>query len=242
MPSGSGAVTATTILDRAGGLPRQRYGWPLVACTVLLAMPARPAHADIVVLSSGRTLSVKAHRFDGEQVVLTLRAGGEVACERSLIERIEPDEVPYPEDVTGGDGTAQPIGPLTGPFRDLISAAAERHNLAPRLLESVIRVESNFWHRARSRKGAMGLMQLMPGTARQYAVGDPYDPAANIEAGARHLRGLLDRFDLPLALAAYNAGEAAVRRHNGVPPYRETRQYVARILRLAQAPAASASH
>jgi hypothetical protein len=238
----SGAVTATTILDRAGGLLRRRRGWSVAACALLLALPPRPADADIVVLSSGRTLSVKAHRFDGNQVVLTLRAGGEVACDRSLVERIEPDEVPYPDEAVDGDRTALPDAPLAGPFRDLIRAAAERHNLAPRLLESVIRVESNFGQRARSRKGAMGLMQLMPGTARQYAVHDPYDPAANIEAGARHLRGLLDRFDLPVALAAYNAGEAAVRRHNGVPPYRETRHYVARILRLAQAPTAVASH
>ena len=78
----------------------------------------------------------------------------------------------------------------------------------------------------------MGLMQLMPDTARRYAVRQPYDPAANIEAGTRHLRSLLDRFPLALALAAYNAGEAAVERFQGIPPYPETRDYVARILQL----------
>ncbi len=76
----------------------------------------------------------------------------------------------------------------------------------------------------------MGLMQLMPGTARQYAVADPYEPQANIEGGIKYLRSLLDRFELRLALAAYNAGEAAVRRFGGVPPYPETRQYVDRVL------------
>ncbi len=76
----------------------------------------------------------------------------------------------------------------------------------------------------------MGLMQLMPDTARLYAVSNPYDAAENIEAGTRHLRALLERFDLPHALAAYNAGEAAVRRFGGIPPYPETRSYVARVL------------
>jgi soluble lytic murein transglycosylase-like protein len=78
----------------------------------------------------------------------------------------------------------------------------------------------------------MGLMQLMPLTARQYAVANPYDPAANIEAGIKHLKALLQRFPRPLALAAYNAGEAAVLRFGGIPPYAETRNYVSRILKL----------
>jgi soluble lytic murein transglycosylase-like protein len=77
----------------------------------------------------------------------------------------------------------------------------------------------------------MGLMQLMPATARQYSVTDPYEPAANLEAGIRHLRSLLDRYDIRLALAAYNAGEATVQRHGGLPPYPETRAYVDRVLR-----------
>jgi soluble lytic murein transglycosylase-like protein len=78
----------------------------------------------------------------------------------------------------------------------------------------------------------MGLMQLMPATARQYAVTDPYDPAANIEAGIKHLKSLLKRFPETLALAAYNAGDAAVERFGGIPPYAETRNYVSRVLQL----------
>jgi soluble lytic murein transglycosylase-like protein len=194
--------------------------------------------AEIVVLASGRTLSVASHRFDGGQVVLTLRAGGEIACDRALVSRIDPDEVPYPEPELAAASVPPAI--LDGPYRETILQAAERHGLDSRLLESVIRVESNFAHRARSRKGAMGLMQLMPGTARQYSLADPYDAAGNIDAGARHLRRLLNRFELPVALAAYNAGEGAVERYGGVPPYRETRAYVARVLRLVDRPAALA--
>jgi hypothetical protein len=206
----------------------------ILVVAVMLCAAAAPAGAEIVVLAGGRTLSVKAHREDGDSVVLTLRAGGEVVCPRSLIVEILPDEVPYPEPDPEPDAKelAPTPAPMEGLFRDVIEAAAERHGVDPRLLRAVIRVESNFEHRARSRKGAMGLMQLMPITARHYAVGNPYDPHSNIDAGARHLRGLLDRFDLSLALAAYNAGEGAVRRFGGIPPYTETRNYVRRILRL----------
>jgi soluble lytic murein transglycosylase-like protein len=176
---------------------------------------------------------VKGHREEGGSLVLLLRSGGEIVCPRDLVAEILPDEVPYPEPLL--DEPADQAFDDTGPFEALIAGAAERHGISARLLRAVIRVESNFEHRARSRKGAMGLMQLMPPTARQYAVSNPYDPAANIEAGARHLRMLLDRFDLTLALAAYNAGEGAVRRFGGMPPYRETRDYVRRILHLVGA-------
>ena len=98
-------------------------------------------------------------------------------------------------------------------------------------MHAVIEAESNYRPRARSRTGAKGLMQLMPATARQYAVENPYDPRANIDAGVRHLKDLLSRFDLRLALAAYNAGEGAVRAYGGLPPFAETRSYVTRILR-----------
>jgi soluble lytic murein transglycosylase-like protein len=202
---------------------------------------ASPARADIVVLASGRTLSVRSHYFEGGQIVMELRGGGEIACDRSLIDRVEPDEVPYPEPEAEAEVMPAVPAPLSGPYREVIAAAAERHGIEPILLESVIRVESNFARRARSRKGAKGLMQLMPRTARQYGLADPYDPAGNVDAGARHLRTLLDRFELPVALAAYNAGEGAVKRYGGVPPYRETRDYVARILSLVRRPPADAN-
>jgi hypothetical protein len=114
-----------------------------------------------------------------------------------------------------------------------IKAAAQRHRLSEELISAVISVESNFDHAAVSRKGARGLMQLMPATASIMGVRDPHDPDENIDAGASHLRAMLDTFkgDLPLALAAYNAGEQHVIRHRGIPPFQETRQFVARVLR-----------
>lgn len=117
---------------------------------------------------------------------------------------------------------------------ELIEAFAGEHDIDPALIRAVIQVESNFNRRAVSRKGAQGLMQLMPATIWRHAVGDAFDPHENIGAGVRHLRMLLDQFkgDLTLALAAYNAGEKAVLRHRGVPPYQETREYVTKVMNL----------
>jgi soluble lytic murein transglycosylase-like protein len=117
-------------------------------------------------------------------------------------------------------------------YDEIIEKAAAAEGVSSQLVRAVIQVESAYQARARSRKGAMGLMQLMPETARQYDVVDPYEPRSNIQAGVKHLKWLLARFELPLALAAYNAGEAAVRRFGGLPPYPETRDYVSRVLAL----------
>jgi Transglycosylase SLT domain len=216
---------------------------PVLAATVIaLTATAVPAAAEIVFLQSGRSLSVKAHRYDGESIILTLRGGGEVTCDRSLIDKIVPDEVPYVEPTppapSAEDGeSVQPPRHLEAetPYREIISAFSQAHGIDPILVSALIRVESGYRPRARSRKGAMGLMQLMPSTARAYNVGNPFDPRANIEAGIKHLRSLMDRFDgsLERSLAAYNAGVGAVERFNGIPPYRETRNYVSRILSLA---------
>ena len=121
-----------------------------------------------------------------------------------------------------------------GQYAELINAIAAENDVDPALVKAIIRAESNFDQRAISRKGAQGLMQLMPGTAGRYAVGNTFDPAENIRGGVRHLRFLQDRFpgQVHLAIAAYNAGEGAVLRHKGIPPYAETRQYVSRVLRL----------
>jgi soluble lytic murein transglycosylase-like protein len=115
-----------------------------------------------------------------------------------------------------------------------IVMAAARHNVDPNLVRAVVKVESNFNSNAVSRKGAMGLMQLMPSTARSLNVKNPFDPDQNVDAGVRHLKQLLENYggDVDLTLAAYNAGSGAVRRSAGVPRYAETQNYVRRITNL----------
>lgn len=214
----------------------------LLAVTFALVGTAVPAAAEIVFLQSGRTLSVKGHRYDGDSIVLTLRSGGEVTCDKTLVDKILPDEVPYPEptptpaapqDLT----EPQPLRLLEAatPYSEIISAMSQAHGVDPVLVSALIQVESGYRARARSPKGAMGLMQLMPSTARLYKVRNPFDPKANIEAGIKHLKSLIEQFDddIELVLAAYNAGEGAVKKFNGIPPYRETRNYVSRILSIA---------
>ena len=200
-----------------------------------------PASAEIIFLTSGRTLSVKGHRMDGESITLTLRSGGEVTCDKSLVERIAPDEVPHPDPVVETPAPAA-VEQSTGdtrsvldatPYGEIISAMSQAHGVDPLLVRALIQVESNYQPRARSSKGAMGLMQLMPQTVREYKLRNPYDPKSNIEVGIKRLRSLIDKWGVELALAAYNAGEGAVARFNGVPPYRETRSYVSRILAIA---------
>jgi soluble lytic murein transglycosylase-like protein len=127
-----------------------------------------------------------------------------------------------------------PQADATTRYAGEIRGAAERYGVSERLVAAVIRVESGFNAQAISRKGARGLMQLMPATANTLGVRDAFNPAQNIDGGVRHLRGLMERYrnNIPLALAAYNAGEQAVTVYGGVPPYPETQEYVARILRL----------
>jgi soluble lytic murein transglycosylase-like protein len=190
------------------------------------------AEADIVFLTSGRTLSVKSYEVSGGAITLSLRAGGTLSLARDLIDHIGPDEVAYPE--PAGEPIAQatpaPAGLESKPYAELISTVAASHGMDVKLVHAVVEVESNYQPRARSKKGAQGLMQLMPATARQYDVKDPYDPKANLDAGVRYLKDLLSRLDLRLALAAYNAGEAVVQRYGGMPPFAETRNYVQRVL------------
>jgi soluble lytic murein transglycosylase-like protein len=124
------------------------------------------------------------------------------------------------------------LGEHISTYDNLIIKASEKHNVEPALIKAIIKAESNFNHRAVSRKGARGLMQLMPATASSLQVQDSFHPENNIEGGVRYLRYLLNYFNgnLPFALAAYNAGENAVIRHRGIPPYRETQMYVQRVL------------
>jgi membrane-bound lytic murein transglycosylase B len=215
-----------------------------VCVCALLGGSASLASAEIVFLTSGRTVSVKGHAAVGDSVVLTLRTGGEVTLEKTLIEKIEADEVPHPEPAPQAPAEGTAAAPTEPTFQrsaqlretayaDLIAAAAEAHGVNPLLVQALIQVESNYKPKARSSKGAMGLMQLMPAVAREYKVRNAYDPAANIAAGVQKLKGLIDTWGVELALAAYNAGEGAVMKFNGIPPYRETQNYVRKILSIA---------
>ena len=207
-----------------------RPAFVLVASCVL-TLHALPARAELAYFSTGRTLSIKAHRIEGGSLVLTLRNGGEIVCETSAIARFAPDEVPYPEPEPVLAPAPVPAS-ASVPYADIIEKFSGEQGVDAKLVRAVIEVESAYRNTARSRKGAMGLMQLMPETARQYGVKDPYDPASNIEGGVKYLKALLQKLPRDLALAAYNAGEGAVERFHGIPPYAETRSYVSRIVQL----------
>jgi hypothetical protein len=188
---------------------------------VLLLAPGTGARAEIALLSSGLTLKLESHRFEEGAVVLLLMGGGEVGVPPGAVRGFVPDEIL--------DEVAVPVG---GDLPEIAAAAARRHGLDPALVLAVVSVESGFRPEAVSPKGAQGLMQLMPRTAASLGVADALDPEQNLDGGARHLGQLLERYggDLTRALAAYNAGEGAVQRHGGVPPYRETRAYVKKVL------------
>lgn len=216
-----------------------------------MALVASDARADIVVFKNGRTMSVKSITVDAGSAVMRLRQGGEVTFPASMIARVDPDEVPYPETLAVPDASpaavqvaqavpaeaqfayaAIPEAVLAArPFAESISAVAATHNVDKRLVHAVIQQESGYQAQARSKKGAKGLMQLMPATARQYGVRNSYDPKSNLDAGVRHLKDLMSRLDLPTALAAYNAGEGTIKRYGGLPPFPETQNYVRSILR-----------
>jgi soluble lytic murein transglycosylase len=156
------------------------------------------------------------------EVRVTISASGrKVICNESIDQRsrrLSDRLVPIP------DARLEPM----------IARHSESQQLDPRLVRAVVQVESGFNVRARSIKGAKGLMQLMPDTANELAVDDPYDPEQNLRGGTTYLRRMLDRFkgQVELAVAAYNAGPEAVARHNGIPPYADTRDYVRRVLAL----------
>lgn len=215
---------------------------------------AAPAAAELVLLTDGNVFKVEAYVMEGEQAVLTLPGGGVIGLpalriDRVLADEIEPEvelapEVSDPPQVT--PTVALRLDPErhhmpSVPYGELIWAAAERHRVNPDLVAAVVRAESAYNRTAVSYKGARGLMQLMPATADRFGVArhELFDAERNIEAGVRYLSWLIDRFpDRPEhVLAAYNAGENAVTRYGGVPPYRETRGYVEKILRwLGAAP------
>lgn len=207
-----------------------------------------PAGAELVVLTDGSFFKVGSYEVVGERIRVFLPSGGSLAMPLTRVERIIDDEIlPEPDPLPEPEEVPEPLlafaetheVPET-PYGSLIYQAARRHDLSPRLVAAVVRAESAFDHRAVSHKGARGLMQLMPATAERFGVqhSELFEPARNLEAGTRYLAWLVGRYgdDLPRILAAYNAGEGAVARYGGVPPYRETRSYIKRIYRTLELP------
>ena len=166
---------------------------------------------------------------------------------KAVAEQRVPETVIAPRVINDAAPVAaqEPAAPPTG-ITEAVERIAAEHQLPPQLIHSVIKVESNYNPNAISNKGALGLMQLIPSTAKRFGVTDVFNPVQNIQGGAKYLRYLLDLFDgsYPLALAAYNAGEAAVVKYGGIPPYAETQNYVVLVrkqLELARKAAAAKS-
>ncbi len=214
----------------------------LAGFACLSSLAASPARAELVVFEDGRVVKAVGYRVLSEQLEIALPGGGSYMVDLDRVERIVDDEVVV-DTVIVHDETARVVladlsyrperKPLFATAYDaLIDEEARRANLDASMVSALIRAESNYQPRAVSRKGARGLMQLMPATARRLEVKKPFDPASNVRGGVRYLRELVDRFGHhpELVLAAYNAGEGAVDTYGGVPPYRETVAYVNRIL------------
>jgi hypothetical protein len=210
---------------------------PKVASAIAVIVLTSPlVFADLAVFTDGRVLRVEDARLVGDEIHLLLIGGGSLEIPATRIDRVVDDEIDHSEPAGAFGGDCQASWheirlPDTVPYADLIEDAARVANLDPRLLAALVHAESNFDPVAVSRVGARGLCQLMPSAAADHKVRDVFDPADNLRGGATHLRLLLNRFEsLPLALAAYNAGAATVDRYGDVPPYRETRGFLRRIL------------
>ncbi|HEY6392099.1 MAG TPA: lytic transglycosylase domain-containing protein [Bryobacteraceae bacterium] len=209
--------------------------------SLLLAVMTASA-GEYAVLTNGFRIHADSHVADGATVRLTT-SQGIIELQANTVFAFEAEEYtpPAPAPVAQSAAVAVKIPPAAGdPNRtltpqELITRAAERAGLPPEFVHSVARAESGYRPNAISPKGAIGLMQLMPGTAAGLNV-DPYDPAQNAEGGAMYLRDLLLKYEndphqVSKAVAAYNAGPAAVDKYKGIPPYRETIQYVNRVLK-----------
>ncbi|MGZ4808474.1 MAG: lytic transglycosylase domain-containing protein [Thermoanaerobaculia bacterium] len=213
--------------------------------TAVLVLFATQASASIAIFTDGRAMKIAAYHVDDDNIDLTLQSGGKVSMSLARIDRIVDDEVLTPEIVAEvkkivQEGvfpkrswryadTRKPL--FHSRFDKLIDDAARHFDVDAALVSAVIKAESDYNPRETSNKGARGLMQLMPSTAVRFGVTNAFDPESNVYAGTRYLRWLLETFEgnADLAVAAYNAGEGNVWKYNGVPPFRETVNYIRRI-------------
>ncbi|MFZ2493603.1 MAG: lytic transglycosylase domain-containing protein [Thermoanaerobaculia bacterium] len=208
---------------------------------------ASAASASIAIFTDGRTMKIDGYAVDEAIIHLVLQGGGKVSIPLTRVDRIVDDEVVTPEIVEevrkmAEDGVfpqrswrfTDASGPLfQSKYNDTIVKAARHHDVDAALVSAVIKAESDYNPRVVSHKGARGLMQLMPATAKRFGVSNSFDPEENIYGGTKYLRWLLEKFDgnADHAVAAYNAGEGNVAKYNGVPPFRETVNYINRIAR-----------
>lgn len=199
------------------------------------------AAADLAVLRNGNSIRHERKEILGTVTRLYLGAtkDGYIEIPTGQIDHYEKDTAPPPAVVPtsvqrGAAVTPQRQEALTQEgLNQVVSGAGARNQIDPDFIRSVIKAESGFHQNAVSRKGALGLMQLMPGTAAEMGITNPFDPRSNVEGGTKYLRDLLVKynFDVNKALAAYNAGPKRVDQYHGIPPYYETQAYVSRIIR-----------
>jgi soluble lytic murein transglycosylase-like protein len=205
---------------------------------VFLLAAGTASAGEYAVLASGARLRIDRHEANGAKVRL-YHGDGFVEMDSALVKTYEVDESRPPAPVAASPTPVVPPAPTTLPAAlspvELADAAADKYGLPRLLVRSVMAAESGNRPDAMSPKGAVGLMQLMPQTAAELGA-DPHDPAQNVDAGTRYLRDLLEKYNGGLwhALAAYNAGPGAVDKYNGVPPYRETIQYIQSVQRKMQ--------
>jgi len=214
--------------------------FPALAWLILAACGASFA-ADLAVLRNGNSIRHERKEVFGAVTRLYTGASGDAYIEipSDQIDHFERVTSPAPIRMASDSQMGTSLNPqrqktLTAKGLDqIVSSAGEQHQIDPDFIRSVIKAESGFHQNAVSSKGALGLMQLMPGTASELGVTDPFDPNSNVEGGTKYLRDLLEKynFDVNKALAAYNAGPKRVDRYHGVPPYNETQAYISRIIR-----------
>jgi soluble lytic murein transglycosylase-like protein len=207
----------------------------LLAIAALACLPAQSRAAEQVTLSNGFSLRCDHHAQVGGRVRVYLSAGEDNYIEFAPNEIAAFEQIPDPPVLVTPAPAAHPTiqtNLTPADLREMLTRAGAEHNLDVDLLASVIKAESDGNARAVSRAGAQGLMQLMPSTAAGLGVHDSFQPDQNVRGGSTYLDALLTRYhdNLALALAAYNAGPEAVDKYNGIPPYRETHAYVARVI------------
>jgi len=206
-------------------------GFNLLAIMSAVLMISNAHASNLVVLQSGKTMKAASYSVEGETVRI-IDEKSEIAIPLSWVREIRTFADPEPTAPVPQMAAVDENLDNDFDYSDLVLSLSKKHQVDWKLVAAVMKAESNFNPRAVSPKGARGLMQLMPDTARLYRVTDPYDPVQNIDAGVRHLKMLMNRFPgkLDLVLAAYNSGEKTVDRFKGIPPFSETQSYVKKVL------------